>query len=355
MPGAKRRIDPAVGQQLLDHPYRFEFFQAVRVIEKLFARHGVSRTDVHATRLRYDNSLSLAFPSAEIEALQVQWMPARAEGVGPDAAPTPHEIRLTPAFIGLLGHAGALPLSYTERLAERETFKRDRSARAFLDIFNQRAVALFYAGWRKNRPELQYESDGETRFMPLLMALAGLGLPSNRHLLSDGEGGVFDQTIAHYAGALHQRPVSALVMQRVLADYFAVPLRVEQFAGAWYPVPAEQRTRLGRPGSALGAGALAGERIHQRHLRLRLWIGPLTRSRFDDFLPGASGARALARWLGLLGGASFEYEIRLVLRAEDVRGASLGTGGRLGFDTFLTAQTSAAPRDDTGYLIEPLH
>lgn len=38
MQTAQRRIDPGVVEQLLDEPHRFEFFQAVRILEKWFAQ-----------------------------------------------------------------------------------------------------------------------------------------------------------------------------------------------------------------------------------------------------------------------------------------------------------------------------
>lgn len=36
----QRRIDPGVIRKLLRQPYRYEFFQAVRLLEQLFARRG---------------------------------------------------------------------------------------------------------------------------------------------------------------------------------------------------------------------------------------------------------------------------------------------------------------------------
>ena len=40
MCSAKRRFDPGVIQQFLDEPYRFEFFQAVRMLELYFSQQG---------------------------------------------------------------------------------------------------------------------------------------------------------------------------------------------------------------------------------------------------------------------------------------------------------------------------
>lgn len=348
MPGAKRRLDPAVGQQLLEQPQRFGFFQALRLLEQWRAHHGVAAEEVGADRVRFRSSLSLSFAPGEIEALEV-------EGASTDGRP-PRRVYLTPAFIGLLGQAGTLPLTYTERLAEREVMHRDRSGRAFLEIFNQRAVGLFHAAWLKHRPALQPGPDGTNRFQDLLLALAGMGASTQRELLGSGEGAVFDQSIAHYSGLVRQRPLSAAALQRVLGEHFGLPLRIEQFVGAWYPVPPERQTALGQPGAGLGQGALCGARLYQRDLRLRLCFGPLRRADFDRLLPGGPGAKALSRWLGLLGGIGLEYEIRLVLHAADVHPATLsGTGGRLGLDAFLVSAPSGAPRGDTGYLLQPLH
>lgn len=348
MPGAKRRLGPAVAQQLLEQPHRFGFFQALRLLGQWRARHAAGPGAASMQRVRFGSSLSLSFAPGEIEALE-------ATAPGADGA-VPEQVSITPAFIGLLGQSGALPLAYTERLAEREVFHRDRSARAFLDIFNERAVALFHAAWLKHRPALQHSPDGRDRLHDLLLALAGMGGDSRRQLLGLGEGPVFDQSIAHHAGLLRQRPLSAAALGRVLGEHFQLPLQVEQFVGAWYALPPGQQTRLGRAGRGLGQGAVCGARVYQRDLRLRLSFGPLHRAEFDRLLPGAPGARALSRWLGLLGGIGFEYEVRLRLRAEAVQPARLcGDRGRLGLDAFLISTPSGAPRDDTGYLLQPSH
>lgn len=42
MQSQKRRIDPGVIRRLLRQPYRFQFFQAVRLLQILFARQARS-------------------------------------------------------------------------------------------------------------------------------------------------------------------------------------------------------------------------------------------------------------------------------------------------------------------------
>jgi len=357
----QRQLDPGLAQQLLTSPQRFGFFQALRVLERLFVRQGVPAGEVVARMVRFRNSKALGFAPGEIEELSA----FSADGTLLDrGAAVEHavtmealgKVHLTPAFMGLLGTHGSLPLHYTETLNERETYGRDSAARAFLDIFSNRAVALHYAAWKRYRLGFQYELDREERFLPLVLALSGLGMPSLRGRLHAGEGALFDQAIAHYAGVIRQKPVSAAGLQRVLAGYFRVPLQVEQFVGAWYTVPQEQRTRLGVGHAVLGSTALAGERVWQRDLRMRLWIRPLGQPEFEGFLPGGQAAAALAKWLSLLTGSSLEYEVRLVLRAEHVRGVALTIAGaaRLGFDSYLCSRPARVDRSDTRYGINTL-
>lgn len=362
MPPTKRRIDPGVAQQLLAAPHRFGFFQALRILESLFARQGMKRGEVVARKVRFKNTLALGFPASEIEG---------AVAYGNDGAALDHEasidhavtteqlaeVHITPAFTGLLGGQGALPLHYTERLSERETIHRDRAARAFLDLFTNRAVALHYDAWKKYRVPLQYELERNERFLPLVLSLVGLGQQALRDRMADGgDGDVFDQAIAHYAGGVRQHPVSAAALQRILRDYFKVPLRVEQFVGAWYSVPESQRSRLGTSNATLGSTALAGGRVWQRDLRMRVWIGPLDREQFDDFLPGGKAASGLAKWLTLLTGSCFEYEVRLTLKAEHITGVRMSpdAGARLGWDSYVCSKAAQAPRSDTSYDIRTL-
>lgn len=350
MSSAQRRIDSGVITRLLDAPERFEFFQAMRVIETWHARHPHGkRGDAFTDAVRVRNSLSMAFPASEIESLTAE------EPVTPDDLP---RIEITPAFFGLLGNLGALPLVYTERIASRELYMRDRAARAFLDVFTHRAAMLFYGAWKKYRLGLQYELDQRERFVPQVLALAGLGHKQLRDRVEDADRGISAEAIAYYAGAIRHRPISAKQLSNVLTDYFRVPVAVEQFVGRWYDIPESQLSRLGSPTARLGATACSGKRIWQRHLRMRLAIGPLDHPTFSTFLPGGSAAHPLARFVTLLVGHSFEIEVQLILRREAIRPVSLGHDpkrGRLGFDTWAMSRAAQQDSKDVRYDIPLIH
>jgi type VI secretion system protein ImpH len=359
----KRRFEPAVIERLFKEPWRFEYFQAVRVLALWLKRHAKARLDPAAgdpaagdpaagdpvaSVLRFRNSTSHGFPASQLEAIE----PETREDEGLQ------HVHLTPAFMGLLGCSGVLPAHYTERIAEHEMRQKDEGPRAFLDTFSNRSLALFYEAWSKYRLPFKYEAAGRDSFMPLLLGLAGFGNAALRQRLAhEGQGAVLDESIAYFAAAIRHRPASSAQVARVLTEYFGQPVAAEQFVGHWYDVPERQQTTLGDATAVLGVGAMAGVRVWQRDLRLRLAIGPLDRASFDAFLPGGLAARALRSLLTLFTGVTLEYEVELVLRAADVREVTLKEGsaiGRLGWDAYLVSGSQDADRRDVRYELHTL-
>ncbi|MBT9567276.1 MAG: type VI secretion system baseplate subunit TssG [Thiobacillus sp.] len=360
MPTPQRPSRISVIDSLISDPYRFEFFQAVRVLEKSFINKGI-KTGLAGERICFRNSLTLSFPPSEIELFTCHGARAPA-AISPDdeqfdGGQTGDDVRyeITPTFIGLTGPMGAMPRHYTEKLIEREILYRDRAARAFLDVFSNRMVAMFYEAWKKYRLPVQYEQDKKNRFTPLLLALTGCNQDQVRSTLQDGNKDIFDESIAHYAGILRQRPMSAWNVRNVLADYFHTPIEIEQFVGRWFTIPDDQRTTLSGAYADLGVSTFCGERVWQRQTRLRILIGPMSRQKFLSFLPYGKAARSLARLLALSLGQSFEYEVRLLLRKDEIFPAQLGNTeqpARLGWDTFLQTHAANQDSDDAMYEVE---
>ena len=339
--------DPSAIQRLFDAPQRFEFHQAVLLLQAHLRRLPEGRRPA----IRYRNTLSLSFPASELLSIVSH----------ADADERLERLELTPAFMGLLGVTGALPLCYSEQFAQRETSDRDGAARAFLDIFQHRAVTLFHEAWRKHRLPLQFEADRRARYLPMALSLAGLGEPALQRRLQVDVGGVADDALAYYSGLLQRRAVSAQHLQAVLADYFGVPVCVTQFVGRWFELDDACQVRFAASTLRLGRDTILGPRIWQRDLRVRLGIGPMNRAQHRRFLPGGPAAVALRELLTLVSGVSLEYEVCLTLRAADVVGASLpgtpqidGSGQRLGWDSFLISQPGPDDREESAYDIHAL-
>lgn len=338
MPATKRQLEPSVMRRLLAEPWRYQLVQAVRILLRWLAQNGVPHEEALTQVLRFQNSLSLGFPPSEIEALRIE-----TDGAASLTAllallrqRAPARVCLTPAFIGLLGASGTLPFHHTERIA-LQAGDREAGARAFLDMYSNRMVALFCQAWGKYRLEYKLDTQGEDGELPLLMALGGVragtfSLPSMRRVMPEVAG--------HYAGLLRMRPTSAAVVGRVLSEYFGVPVTLQPFVGAWHYIAERQRSKLspGRP--RLGAGATLGVRIWRHDLQMRLHIGPLDKPGMQRFLPRGEAAAALAGMLALFAAPDLDYEVRLALSVSCVQPFVLSTRlpeaqSQLGWNTFL--------------------
>lgn len=335
--------------QLLAQPQGFGFFQAVRLLDRCLASGPGGA--LAGGRLHFHSSMSMAFAASEIESLQAHW-------TSPDQVNLPGallRVDLTPACMGLLGATGALPLFYTEWLAHAEHRRRDASPRAFLDLFGHRCLTLFYQAWRKHRLALHHEAEPQRAFLPHMLALAGLGLPGLGQRLASAHGGVPDEALARMASVLQQRTLGVVQLQRVLQHQLGVPVEITPFVGRWCELPRGALTVLGRAEVAcLGRTAVLGERVWQRHLRMRITLGPMGPGTLRRFLPSGPGALALRQWLLLLQGTAIEHEVRLRLEARAVQPVALRASraadqGRLGWDTFLCSRPSPIDRNDIAY------
>jgi type VI secretion system protein ImpH len=335
----------AVIERLLAEPQRFEFFQAVRLLLLWLEERGVPSQHALERHLRFANSLSLRFPASQIEALAlVHDKDAANLGI-----PRP-QFRITPAFMGLLGAHGGLPIHYTERIQAWQAQEGDDAPRAFLDIFTNRMLALFYGAWKKYRVEHAVTARQDS-FMPLLLALAGFA-PGARE---SGAGGVDERMLALYAGVLRQRPASSAVLGRVLSDVFRVPVAIEEGVGHWDRLAPAERSTLGGENAVLGQAALLGEACWRPDLRVRVRIGPLDSREFERFLPHGAGAAALQTMLGLFAAPTLSYEIVLVLRRTELRALRLGERSRrLGLDAYLVTAPVTFDRADMRYELRPL-
>ena len=324
---------------LLSEPFRFRFFQAVRLLERQQAgRHPVGRWG-HPGReaVRFRSHASLAFPPSDIVAIE-----NGAEGRPPV---------MTVAFAGLTGPSGVLPHPYTELLVERGR-GRDHALGEFLDLFLHRLLSFFYRAWEKYRFVFGFERDQLDPFTRGLQALLGLGTPGLARRLA-----VPDQVLLFYGGLVAQRPTSAWALQAVLSDYFRVPVAAAQFQRQWFALEPGGLMHLGRANCALGRDARLGERLLVAQSKLRLRLGPLDLGRFLAFLPTGPALRELAELTTFLAGPELDLEAQLLLEAHHVPPCHLGDEPAvpplLGWTTWLKTRPFTAVAADTVLPLDP--
>jgi type VI secretion system protein ImpH len=323
---------------LFNAAYSFEFFQAVRLLERLYPhREPVGRT-AHPSRevVRFGAHLSLSFPASQLYEVE----PGKGGGAPEDGQP-----RMTVNFMGLTGPLGVLPRPYTELLLERVK-QKDFTLRDFLDLFNHRLISLFYRAWEKYRLPIAYERGAGDDFTRYLSSLVGIGTPGLQ-----GRSGVRDEALLYYAGLFNQRPSSASALQALLRDHFEVPVEIVQFQGDWFRLEPENLTRLGTQNYQLGSSAIIGDRVWDRQAKFRIRMGPLELGGFRGLLPLEKGFSELSELTRLFVGLEYDFDVQLVLKARQVPACQLVTrdegGPRLGWSAWLKTQTFTQDVEDT--------
>lgn len=340
----QRRRAPGVIDRLFEAPWRFDLVQALRLIESWLRRNGLTRDGDFLRHVRFHNSLSMHFPASQIEALAAMGDQPITSGSALQAALDAGELKtitFTPAFLGFFGANGMMPSFYTDDIVDQIRHDKYEGTRAFFDIFYNRTMALYFQAAGKHRVQHRFDEEGVAAILPMQLALAG------KKTAREDDGVFSDAVAAHYAALLRHRPVSASLIEGILAEYFDLPVRLEQFVASYDRLHQGEVCLLGVQCATLSAGAVLGERVRECHTRARLHVGPLSIEDYDRFLPGGAGAVALKHLLALFTTPTIHFELHLILRAADVLpcGFDAPHGNRLGYDTCLL---SSAARDDCG-------
>jgi type VI secretion system protein ImpH len=325
---------------LLDkEPYSIQFFQAVRLLERLYPdRHPVGLfVSPKSEVVQFSSVPTLSFPASEIHDLQHN----------KDGSTT-----VFVNFMGLSAAVGVLPHAYTEFLIERARVK-DRGPADFFDLFNHRMISLFYRGWQKYRFYIAYERTGagDDVISSRLMDLLGLGTESLARRMD-----IADDACMYYVGLLGQRRPTAQGLKQLLEDYFEVPVVVEQFTGTWRRLPPDNLTFLRDTGAfceRLGQGTIVGHEAWDQHGAITVRLGPMTFDRYREFLPGARANIELRSWLRLYTNREFDFVVQLVLERQEVPRMQLGDDGaaasRLGLVSWVKNRPLNRDPDEATY------
>ena len=336
---ADLRFEPV--RKLLERdPWSVQFFQAVRLMERLYPeRKPVGLFVSPASEVvQFSSVPTLSFPASEIQ----DYDPGK-EGAQP---------RMFVNFMGLCAAVGVLPHAYTDFLLERARAK-DRSPGDFFDIFNHRLISLFYRGWQKYRFYIAYERTGagDDVISGVLRDLVGLGTQGLIHRMD-----IADDACLYYVGLLGQRRPTAQGLKQLIEDYFDVPVRIEQFTGVWRRLPSTNLTFLRDTGAfseRLGMGTIVGDEAWEQHGAVTIRLGPLKFERYQEFLPGGRAHRELRAWLRMYAGREFDFVVQLVLERQEVPQMKLGDDGaaasRLGLVSWVKNRPLNRDPDEATY------
>jgi type VI secretion system protein ImpH len=361
----------SLSQELLQTPYRFDFFQAVRLLDhrqRELARarpetgtqlQPVGHDDPHHEAVQFRVEPSLSFPAGAVSQL-------REAAARPDGDEQPRSPEMVVTFFGLTGPSGVLPRFYTELLIERIR-ERDYSLRDFLDLFHHRLISLFYRAWEKYRLPISYErsqldvSQGELEPITRgLYCLVGMGTPGLRGHLE-----VSDEAFLHYSGHFAHYPRSAIALECLLQDYLDMPVRVLQIQGQWLNLDCDDQSRMpsarepkGR-NNQLGVDLVVGARVWDIQSKFRLRLGPLDWRQFCSLMPNGANLRPVCQLARCYVGPELDFDVQPVLKPDEVRSCEMSgrEGNRfyLGWNTWLQSQPLNRQVEDALFALDDVH
>lgn len=307
--GASSRDLGVTLERLEREPYRFDFYQAMRLLEAMYSdrpRFGESiRLSDDPARLGQDPSLSFA-PSS-LSAFE--------------AAGENDFHKLSVRFFGLCGPNGALPLHLTEYIRDRVRHHDDTAFKAFLDVFHHRMLSLFYRAWADAQPTVHHDRPQSDRFSVFVGSLMGIGMPT----LSDRDA-CPDSAKLFYAGRFAGQSKHPEALQAMLSDFFGMPCRIDEFVGQWTKIPIPSRFDLGdRPeSSTIGEACTLGSHVWDCQQKFRVTIGPVGWDDFARLLPGGESLQRLTAMVRNYIGDELLWDINLVLLREETPSWRLG-------------------------------
>src|SRR5947208_7230053 len=191
---------------LLQRPYEFDFFRAVRMLESQrpdLPRVGFSFSPSEDP-VRFWQKPSLRFAPATLDSVQ----PA-----GPASVP-----RMAVNFFGLFGPNAPLPPHITEYVLERELHHHDPTITAFFNLFHHRLISLFYRAWAASQKAVDMDRPTERRFATYIGSLFGIGMEA----LQDRDG-VPNPDKLFFPGRQACQTRNAEGLEAILREYFHIP------------------------------------------------------------------------------------------------------------------------------------
>ena len=363
--------DSPVLKALFSEPWTWDFFQALRTIDRAmgdtpgYSPIGTSRS-LEEEAARFGQFLSLDFATSAVDEEQ-------ANGSAPTASRPP---RLHVRFMGLTTPQGPLPLVMSEFVRNRalglddsgppagngdSRSQPDPALAAFFDIFHHRLICLFYRAWALARKAVDFDHrEDERSFAEWIGSTFGFGMPEFR----EADSIPYWEKLA-FAGYLANasRPLSGL--QALLRAAFDVPCEVEPFIGQWVNIPVDLRSRLGESpeSGTLGESCVLGSRVWELNQKFSVRLGPMSYETYQHFVPleGRPGTktslsqsaqrtqrtlRKLRDWIDLYTHRQYCWEVIIVLKREDVPGLRLGQSGELGRNAWLKSRAFTHDPDD---------
>ena len=153
-----------------------------------------------------------------------------------------------------------------------------------------------------------------------------------------------------FAGLLSSGPKNAEGLRAILEHFFEAKFTIQQFVGQWLTLEKDDTWQLGR--TALGRGTSVGRKVWSRDSKFRIQIGPLDLNDYQRLLPGRGAIERMEAIVRNYVGDRLAWDVQLILKAEQVPQARLGTNVGLGYNSWMGSRIGTH-RDADDLILTP--
>ncbi|EGG93697.1 Uncharacterized protein ImpH/VasB [gamma proteobacterium IMCC1989] len=211
---------------------------------------------------------------------------------------------------------GPLPEPFIAWIKELSA-KGDHTMADFLDLFNNRLMALRYLVSRTTRPNLIDTPADESHSGELFQALSGafFNRSANKSDIS-------------LSGLLANSRMSFPVIKQLLQFEMGLSLlTLNAYKGGWLLVDDSDHSQLGKPEtSRLGHSATLGTKVWDQQQAIELVIDTLPWAEVSQLIPGGAAHSALVELLRRITDCRCDCKVVLLLAADQIPKVTLGKG-----------------------------
>ncbi|HHR4183532.1 type VI secretion system baseplate subunit TssG [Citrobacter cronae] len=287
---------------------KFNFYQQIRLLLRKLRNNESNDASILDENFRITSSLSLESPDGQIENIYQK--------------SSSDPIEVIALINGLTGVMGALPTTYSEWMIERQYRYSDYSAKSFIDIFDHRLFCLDYLSWQKSHSFAQSETQTNSPFEKILLAMIGV-LNSPPPLILTQHAFLFSS------------PVRSMVCcEQWLSQMFDVTVTIKPFTGNWCTVEKNECCQIGNKLHSLKTAPMLGIERIEVNSSFDVILGPMQSAESLPFLLNGRKLQMLCSSIRTYIGPVIDFSVSMIIDISDLQPKPLGEGA-VGIDYCL--------------------
>jgi len=259
---------------LLEHPYDYDFYQAVSIIEQFFLETGALDQPIKNRLLRFNAPTRFIFPASNVIALEKKDIHGHPV------------LSMDVAFMGLTGPFGPLPYVYSEMVFDT-TQTGNNVLQDFLDIFHHRLIHLMYQARKKRCLTLDLRPPEHSRFSNMLYSFCGLKMKDKSSNLP-----ISRRNLLYFTNLFLMKHATLNGLQTLISTTYQVSVELKPCIGSWWPIEKLNQSCIGinrGKNQVLGQSVVLGKQVWLSDSGIEINLHLTSYDHLVSFLPSEKG------------------------------------------------------------------